>query len=192
MGWAFVSWDRVVALARTDVHAAALHLDVDLAELAVEFVVLRHVGQHVVIPHVRSIRVNPPGDRCVSDQEAAGLVGELAEAAVRVHRSMSSLRSRLRPSARRPPIGLGGACQLAPVLTLVADLPSVLSARRPIGVHRVDADVRAVGRINHRAELPHVGGIATPSEKKTTLFRPGSQRMLLTTASSALAVAKPA
>ncbi len=147
--------DRVVALARMDAHAAALHLDVDLAELAVEGVVLRHVRQHVVVPHVRLDPREPPAQIVrVLDQEPAGLVGELAEAGARVHAQEILVALEVRHHRAAGMVGAGPPrIQLALVVDLVAHLADAALGAQPHRVHRVDAHVRAVGGVDDRAEL---------------------------------------
>jgi hypothetical protein len=68
----------------------------------------------------------------------------------------------------------------------------VLSARKPAAsiVYTLTFARLAVS-ISERNRARTLAGIASPSEKKITDLRPGSARMLLTTASSALLVEYP-
>ena len=188
--------DRVVALARMDAHAAALHLDVDLAELAVEGVVLRHVREHVVVPHVR---LDPREAAAqivrVLDQEPAGLVGQLAEARARVHAQQILVPLEVGHHRAAGFVGAGPPrVELALVVDLVAHLPHAALGAQAHRVHRVDADVGAVGGVDDRRGTVRTRSAESPCLPRRTRCSSarGSMRMPLTTDSSAFVLAKPA
>ncbi len=145
----------VVALARADARVIARDLHVDGAEAAVVGRVLRHVGQHVVVAHVGVDALEPAAQVVgVGDEEAAGLVGELVEAAVRVgaqqilvlleghhHRPVGDVAGRI---ARHG----DGAGLVDTVVGLLGGAEGAQAGR----VHRVDADVGPVGRVDDRLE----------------------------------------
>ncbi len=162
-----VDANRVVALARRHVDAGPLDPDGDRAELAVEGVVLRHVRQHVVVPHVLVDAPEPAGEVVgVADQDAARLVGELAETAVRIAAEVVLVALQRRRSSARPStsvVGFRRSVRCGRGVDAVARLLARALRPQAGGVHRVDADVGAIGRVDHRPESRRdVGGDGDP------------------------------
>ena len=150
--------DREVALACLDLDAGPAHLHGDRPELAVVALVGRRVAEEVVEAHVLLDAAEGGGGVVgVVDQEAAGLVGKLAQAALRVEPQQILVALE---GAGHDPVGGVVAAGLHlphPPLgrlhhLLAGFLVHALGAQAA-RVHRVDAHVGPVGVGDDRPEL---------------------------------------
>ena len=147
---------REVAAPREHARAGATHLDVDLAELPVELLVHRSVGEDVVEAHVLvdagEGRLQVVG---VTHEEPARVARQIAEARVRIlpqhvlvalHHPQHRAADRQRPRLVLDDAVRAGGGHLA---THLRDRALGTQTR---GVDRVDRHVGAVGRVHHGPE----------------------------------------